>query len=136
MKHTLYNFFKRMKLSPSYFSKKYNFIIVNSFTLFLLSKQKHPLYHHTFQIAIFRQVSRTIQLHLHCLLSFLALFLKNFLAAILSLLWSIRRGQELTHAIFIWVSQLISKLRRLYRSTIFYSIFRNGNLLVWSICVT
>ena len=52
MKHTLYNFSKRMKLSPSYFSKKYSFIIVNSFNLFLLSNQKHPLYHHTFQIAI------------------------------------------------------------------------------------
>ena len=52
MKHTLYNFLKRMKLSSSYFSKKYHFIKVNSFNLFLLSNQKHLSYHHTFQIAI------------------------------------------------------------------------------------
>ena len=53
MKHTLYNFLKRTKLISSYFSKKYHFIKVNSFKLFLLSNQKHPLYHQTFQRAIF-----------------------------------------------------------------------------------
>ena len=53
MKHTLYNFLKRAKLISSYFSKKYHFIKVNSFRLFLLSNQKHLLYHHTFQRAIF-----------------------------------------------------------------------------------
>ena len=52
MKHTLYNFLKRMKLSFSYFSKKYHFIKVNLFKLLLLLNQKHPLYHHTFQRAI------------------------------------------------------------------------------------
>ena len=52
MSHTLYNFLKRMKLSSLYFSKKCHFIKVNSFNLFLLSNQKHPLQHHTFQIAI------------------------------------------------------------------------------------
>ena len=74
MKHTLYNFLKKMKLSSSYFSKKH-FIKVNSLHLFLLSNQKHPLYYHTFQIAI-SQVSRIIQLDLHSLLLLLASFLK------------------------------------------------------------
>ena len=35
MKHTLYNFLKRTKLSFSYFSKKHHFIKVNLFNLFL-----------------------------------------------------------------------------------------------------
>ena len=43
---------QRTKLISSYFSKKYYFIKVNSFKLFLLSSQKHPPYHHTFQRAI------------------------------------------------------------------------------------
>ena len=52
MKHTVYNFLKRTKLISLYFSKKYHFIKVNSFKLFLLSSQKHPPYHHTFQRTI------------------------------------------------------------------------------------
>ena len=71
MKHTLYNFLKRMKLSSSYFSKKYHFMKVNLFNLFLLSNQKHPLYHHTFQIAIFAkfpvQFNSICTLCCHCL---------------------------------------------------------------------
>ena len=70
MKHTLYNFLKRTKLISSYFSKNYHFIKVNSFKLFLLSNQKHPLYHQTFQR--FCQVSCTIQLDLYPLPSLLA----------------------------------------------------------------
>ena len=87
MKHTFYNFLKRMKLSSSYFSKKY-FLKVNSFNLFPLSSQKHPLYHHTFQIAILAkfpvQFNSICILCCHCLHRF-----SNFLVAILSLLWSI-----------------------------------------------
>ena len=49
--------------------------LLNSFKLFLLSNQKHPPYHPTFQSYI-SQVSHTIQLYLHPLLSFLASFLK------------------------------------------------------------
>ena len=50
MKHTLY-FLKRTKLI-SYFSKKYHFLKMNLFELFLLSNQKHPPYDQTFQKAI------------------------------------------------------------------------------------
>ena len=52
MKHTVYNFLKRTKLISSYFFFKYHFIKGNSFKLFLLSSQKHPPYHPTFQRAI------------------------------------------------------------------------------------
>ena len=52
MKDTVYNFLKRTKLISSYFSKKYHFIKVNSFKLFLLSNQKHLTYHHIFQRVI------------------------------------------------------------------------------------
>ena len=68
MKHTLYNFLKRMKLSSSYFSKKYHFIKVNLFNLFLLSNQKHLLYHHTFQIAILAKFP--VQFNSICILCF------------------------------------------------------------------
>ena len=71
MKHTLYNFLKRIKLSSSYFSKKYHFIKVNWFNLFLLSNQKHPVCHHTFQIAILAkfpiELNSTYILCCHCL---------------------------------------------------------------------
>ena len=50
MKHTL-DFLKRTKLI-SYFSKKYHFLKMNLFGLFLLSNQKHPPYDQTFQKAI------------------------------------------------------------------------------------
>ena len=66
MKHSLYNFLKRMKLSSLYISKKYYFIKVNSSTLFVLSNQKYPLYHHTFQTAILAKFS--IQFNLICIL--------------------------------------------------------------------
>ena len=66
----LTDFVMRTKLISSYFSKKYHFINVNSFKLFLLSNQKHPLYHQTFQR--FCQVSCTIQLDLYPLPSLLA----------------------------------------------------------------
>ena len=68
MKRTLYNFLKRMKLSFSYFSKKHHFIKVNLFNLFLFSNQKHP---HLRKSNI-SQVSCTIQLNLHPLVSLLA----------------------------------------------------------------
>ena len=56
-----------MKLSSSYFSKKYQFIKVNSFNLFLLSNQKHPLYHHIFQIAILAKFPvQFISICIHC----------------------------------------------------------------------
>ena len=51
-KHTLNNFLKRTKLIYLYFSRKYHFIKVNSFKLFLLSNQKHLTYHHIFQRVI------------------------------------------------------------------------------------
>ena len=64
-----------MKLSSSYFSKKYQFIKANSFNLFLLSNQKHPLYHTTFQIAILAkfpvQFNSICILCCHCLHRFL-----------------------------------------------------------------
>ena len=92
MKHTLYNFLKRAKLISSYFSKKYHFIKVNSFQLFLLSNQKHPLYHHTFQRAIFDKF--LVQFNSICILCrhCWRIVSQDFLAAILSLLWSVRRG--------------------------------------------
>ena len=52
MKYTLHNFLMRMKLSSSYVSMKHHFIKVNLFNLFLLSNQKYPPHHHTFQISI------------------------------------------------------------------------------------
>ena len=92
MKHTLYNFLKRTKLSFLYFSKKYHFMKVNSFNLFLLSNQKRPLYHHIFQRAILAkflvQFNSICILWCHCL----HIVSQNFLAAILSLLWSVCRG--------------------------------------------
>ena len=92
MKHTLYNFLKKMKLSFSYFSKKHHFIKVNLFNLFLFSNQKHPLYHHIFERAILAkflvQFNSICILWCHCL----SIVSQNFLAAILSLLWSVCRG--------------------------------------------
>ena len=78
MKHTLYNFLKRTKLISSYFSKKYHFIKVNSFKLFLLSNQKHPLYHQTFQRAIFARF--LVQFNSICIFAVIACtsFLKIF----------------------------------------------------------
>ena len=73
MKHTLYSYLKRMKLSSSYFSKKYHFIKVNLFNLFLLSNQKHPLYHHTFQIAILAKFP--VQFNSICILCYHCLHL-------------------------------------------------------------
>ena len=84
MKHTLYIFLKRAKLISSYFSKKYHFIKVNSFQLFLLSNQKHLLYHHTFQRAIFAKF--LVQFNWICILCChcLRMVSQDFLAAILS----------------------------------------------------
>ena len=63
-----------MKLSPSYFSKKYHFTKVNLLNLFLLSNQKYPHYHQTFQIAILTkfpvQFKSICNLCCHCLCRF------------------------------------------------------------------
>ena len=103
MKHTVYNFLKRTKLNFLLSSKKYHFIKVNSFKLFLLPSQKYPPYHPTFQRAILTkfpvQFNSICTLYHHCLHSF-----STFSGSHFSLLWSIRRGYELTRAIFIWVS--------------------------------
>ena len=92
MKNTLYNFLKRAKLISSYFSKKYHFIKVNLFQSFLLSNQKHPLYCHTFQRAIFTKF--LVQFNSICILCrhYLRIVFQDFLATILSLLWSVRKG--------------------------------------------
>ena len=92
MKHTLYNFLKRAKLISSYFSKKHHFIKVNSLQLFLLSNQKHPLFNHTFRRAIVDKF--LVQFNSICILCrhCWRIVSQDFLAAILSLLWSVRRG--------------------------------------------
>ena len=91
MKHTLYNFLKTAKLISSYFSKKY-FIKVNSFQLFLLSNQKHPLYHHIFQRAIFAKF--LVQFNSICILCHHCLHIdsQDFMPPNLILLWSVCRG--------------------------------------------
>ena len=88
----LTDFVMRTKLISSYFSKKYHFIKVNSFKLFLLSNQKHPLNHQTFQRAI--SAKFLVQFNSICILCHHCLHIvsQNFLAAILSLLWSVHRG--------------------------------------------
>ena len=127
MKHTLYNFLKRMKLSSSYFSKKYHFIKVNSFNLFLLSNQKHLLYHHTFQTAILAkfpvQFNSICILCYHCLHCFSKFFGSHFESIMVD-------SQRL------WIDTCyLGKLIH-FKIKNFHSIFRNGNLLIWSICVT
>ena len=67
-----------MKLSSSYFSKKYRFIKVNLFKLFLLPNQKLLTLPPLLPNSYISQASRTIQPNLHSLLSLLASFLKVF----------------------------------------------------------
>ena len=78
-KHTLYD---RTKLISLYFSKKYHFIKVNSFKLFLLSNQKHPLCDHTFQRAMLAKFltnsTRFVSFSVIACASFLKIFWELF----------------------------------------------------------
>ena len=75
MKHYFYNFLKRIKLNSSYFSKKYQSEFVQ---LISIIKSETPSLPPHLPKGYISQVSRTIQLDLHPLLSLLASFLKIF----------------------------------------------------------
>ena len=75
MKHSFYNFLKRIKLSSSYFSKKSRSEFVQ---LISIIKSETPSLPPHLPKGYISQVSRTIQLDLHPLLSLLASFLEIF----------------------------------------------------------
>ena len=132
MKHIVYNFLKRMKVISSYFSKKYHFIKMNSFKLFILSNQKYLLYHHTFQRAILAkfhtQFNPICILCCHCLLYF-----SKFSGSHFQSIMGNSQRLRIDTCYFCFGKLIDFKIKMFLQLTIFHGNFRISNQLIWSI---
>ena len=134
MKHTVYNFLKRTKLNFLIFFKEISFYKSEFIQIISIIKSEIPTLPPHLPKSYINKVSHTIQLDLHPLPSLLALFFEIFWQPFWVCYGQLRLRIDTS---YFYLGKLIHfKIAFTDRRSILHGIFWNGNLLIWSACVT